>query len=412
MASDFWKEDDSTQGEVTIPDWTADGRFILEAFSDSSWAGCKTTRRPTSSGAIFLNGSLLTSICRTQASVALSSCEAELCAANGLMVDFFLASLVQVSCWRWKRRKQRQGTTEIVHGLSISVGTYPTDWNWTLGTHSDQTFFSKFAAYLCVFHFQSSHKIEPWWPQHQTNWMWMETISWNIDKILQSKWCRKKRSQHREKNPQNQSSNKRAMCPFDPNGKCHPWYVYAVEGLQQWGIFSSWSCGRWKHRWSQTAHGMCTRWNSCLRHRNVRLEGWWWPISYSPWWRSSLDLRWCLLPLVLLALDQWCGVTMDGSTIRRTTCGMADGTEVLGTCETESLGCMVGLEQGNSVFAWALSWVWAAWWLHGGRGERIWLLGWILDCWKLSSWSRCLGLTRSEAGWWTSRSSYEIPSCK
>ena len=31
----------------------------------------------------------------------------------------------------------------------------------------------------------------------------------------------------------NQSCNKRAMCSFDPNGKCHPWYVYAVEGLQQ-----------------------------------------------------------------------------------------------------------------------------------------------------------------------------------
>jgi hypothetical protein len=41
----------------------------------------------TSSGVIFLTGSLLTSICQTQASVALSSCEAELYAANGLMVE-------------------------------------------------------------------------------------------------------------------------------------------------------------------------------------------------------------------------------------------------------------------------------------------------------------------------------------
>ena len=89
MVSDFWKEDDFIQDEVTIPDWTADGRFILEAFSDSSWADCKATRRSTSSGLIFLNGSLLTSICRTQASVALSSCEAELYAANGLMVESF-----------------------------------------------------------------------------------------------------------------------------------------------------------------------------------------------------------------------------------------------------------------------------------------------------------------------------------
>ena len=79
--------DDVIQDEVTIPEWTTNGRFVLEAFSDSSWADCKTTRRSTSSGLIFLNGSLLTSICRTQASVALSSCEAELYAANGLMVE-------------------------------------------------------------------------------------------------------------------------------------------------------------------------------------------------------------------------------------------------------------------------------------------------------------------------------------
>ena len=87
MVSDFWKEDDFIQDEVTSPDWTADGRFILEAFSDSSWADCKATRRSSSSGLIFLNGSLLTSMCRTQASVALTSCEAELYAANGLMVE-------------------------------------------------------------------------------------------------------------------------------------------------------------------------------------------------------------------------------------------------------------------------------------------------------------------------------------
>ena len=45
MVSDFWKEDDFIQDEVTIPDWTAEGRFILKAFSDSSWADCKTIRR-------------------------------------------------------------------------------------------------------------------------------------------------------------------------------------------------------------------------------------------------------------------------------------------------------------------------------------------------------------------------------
>ena len=33
------------------------------------------------------------------------------------------------------------------------------------------------------------------------------------------------------------------------------------------------------------------------------------------------------------------------------TCGMADGTEVSSIGETESLGCMVDLEEGDSVFA-------------------------------------------------------------
>ena len=85
--SDFWRNDDLIQNEATIPEWSTEGRFTLEAFSDSSWADCRTTRRSTSSGLIFLNGALLMSICKTQASVALSSCEAELYAANGLMVE-------------------------------------------------------------------------------------------------------------------------------------------------------------------------------------------------------------------------------------------------------------------------------------------------------------------------------------
>eukprot|EP00435_Cladocopium_sp_Y103_P033081 s730_g8.t1 len=85
--SDIWKEDELISDEAMVPDWTGSGRFILEAYSDSSWADCKTTRKSTSSGLIFLNGALVMSVCRTQASVALSSCEAELYAANGFMVE-------------------------------------------------------------------------------------------------------------------------------------------------------------------------------------------------------------------------------------------------------------------------------------------------------------------------------------
>lgn len=90
--SNFWREHDLVQSEATIP--KRPSKVILPfKHSDSSWADCGTTRRSTSSGLIFLNGALLTSICRTQASVALSSCEAEVYAANGLMVEniFFSA---------------------------------------------------------------------------------------------------------------------------------------------------------------------------------------------------------------------------------------------------------------------------------------------------------------------------------
>ena len=37
------------------------------------------------------------------------------------------------------------------------------------------------------------------------------------------------------------------------------------------------------------------------------------------------------------------------SAVCSTTCGMADGTEVSSICETESPGCMVDLEEGDSV---------------------------------------------------------------
>ena len=84
---DVWREDEMICDEVNVAQEKSEERFNLEAFSDSSWADCKSTRRSTSSGLVFHNGSMILSICRTQASVALSSCEAELYAANGLMVE-------------------------------------------------------------------------------------------------------------------------------------------------------------------------------------------------------------------------------------------------------------------------------------------------------------------------------------
>jgi hypothetical protein len=56
------------------------GSCILLAFSDSDWAGCLNTRRSRSGGVITMNGSWIIGICKLQASISLSSCEAELIA--------------------------------------------------------------------------------------------------------------------------------------------------------------------------------------------------------------------------------------------------------------------------------------------------------------------------------------------
>eukprot|EP00435_Cladocopium_sp_Y103_P016569 s1241_g4.t1 len=97
--NDFWREDELIADEAMIPELTGNAQFTLEAYSDSSWADCKTTRKSTSSGVICLNGALVMSVCRTQASVALSSCEAELYAANGLMVEsIYLFRLCKILC--------------------------------------------------------------------------------------------------------------------------------------------------------------------------------------------------------------------------------------------------------------------------------------------------------------------------
>eukprot|EP00435_Cladocopium_sp_Y103_P025443 s995_g6.t1 len=65
-----------------------DGRpYELELYSDSDWASCKVTRRSTSSGLIFLNGCCIHSHSRAQTSISLSSMEAEILAATGLLVE-------------------------------------------------------------------------------------------------------------------------------------------------------------------------------------------------------------------------------------------------------------------------------------------------------------------------------------
>ena len=62
-------------------------RYNLELFSDSDWATSKSSRKSTSAGIMFLKGLMIHSHSRSQTSIALSSCEAELLAATGLLAE-------------------------------------------------------------------------------------------------------------------------------------------------------------------------------------------------------------------------------------------------------------------------------------------------------------------------------------
>ncbi len=109
--------------------------FTVECFCDSNWGGCKTTRKSTSSGMIFLNGSLVLSLCKSQSTVSLSSCEAELMAmtymtAEAIMVcnvckfllgktsrevDEFMDFIVYTDSSSAKALAQRRGVGRLKH---------------------------------------------------------------------------------------------------------------------------------------------------------------------------------------------------------------------------------------------------------------------------------------------------------
>lgn len=74
----------------------------LEIFSDSDWAGNSKTRRSTSGGVVLFGSHVLTHWCKTQASIALSSAEAELnamvkAASSGLGIHEVIREL-KVPC--------------------------------------------------------------------------------------------------------------------------------------------------------------------------------------------------------------------------------------------------------------------------------------------------------------------------
>ena len=63
---------------------------LLEVFSDSDWAGNKSSRKSTSSGSMFLDGQVIYTFSRNQKSVALSSGEAEYYAGASAASDSIL----------------------------------------------------------------------------------------------------------------------------------------------------------------------------------------------------------------------------------------------------------------------------------------------------------------------------------
>ena len=70
----------------------------IQVFVDSDWAGCHETRRSTSGVSLFVLGANILSHSRTQATVALSSGEAELYAiGSGIADALFVRSLVEES---------------------------------------------------------------------------------------------------------------------------------------------------------------------------------------------------------------------------------------------------------------------------------------------------------------------------
>ena len=70
----------------------------INVYADSDWAGCHDTRRSTSGVSLFVLGANILSRSRTQATVALSSGEAELYAIGSGTADaLFVRSLVEES---------------------------------------------------------------------------------------------------------------------------------------------------------------------------------------------------------------------------------------------------------------------------------------------------------------------------
>jgi hypothetical protein len=132
-----------TDGSNKVTSWShlerTDGKDLthnLDVFADSSWGDCHSSRRSTSSSTIFLNGAYVLSFSRTQATIALSSCEAELYAANAAIAEgLFLGRLCEFLVAEVKDGPTDHVNIRLFSDSSAANWNDPTERSWPNETY-------------------------------------------------------------------------------------------------------------------------------------------------------------------------------------------------------------------------------------------------------------------------------------
>ena len=125
---------------------------LLEVFSDSDWAGDRTTRKSCSGSVFFLNGEYIFSYSRTQRSVTLSSAEAEYYALTGATSEalglqeatrFLTGDLVELKAFTDSSSARaiaaRQGVGKIKHLATRMLWLQQAQKEGRLSVHSVPT---------------------------------------------------------------------------------------------------------------------------------------------------------------------------------------------------------------------------------------------------------------------------------
>jgi len=101
----------------TILEYRWQGREkVIDGYTDSDWAGCKTTGRSTSGGAVMIGGHFIKGWAKTQSSITLSSAEAELVALCKLTAE--VIGMISM-CRDWKEEMEGQVWADASAALSI-----------------------------------------------------------------------------------------------------------------------------------------------------------------------------------------------------------------------------------------------------------------------------------------------------